>query len=181
MLSRVTRLWTLPPCSGGLQFCHMPHGSGPCLSAQEGSGAITCLATLRGLHALTIKKGLADLPMQQDSRVSKTRLHVTEAPTRRGADGVIMTYKPCGQALQHRAIVHHRAADRSQTWRCSTTLRSCPLAGTVGRGYDSTGQGYARLRPNRTELRYRPLTMWQDRRDGARHASPGPSLPYTDI
>jgi hypothetical protein len=124
MLSRVTRLWTPPPCSGGLQFCHMPHGSGPCLPAQEGSGAITCLATLRGLHALTIKKGLADLPMQQDSRVSKTRLHVTEAPTRRGADGVIMTYKPCGQALQHRAIVHHRAADRSQTWRCSTTLRS---------------------------------------------------------
>jgi hypothetical protein len=77
------RLRTPPPCSGGLQFCHVPHGSGPCLPAREGSSAVTRSVTLRGPRALRIKKGLAGLPMQQDSRVFKTRSHVTEASTRR--------------------------------------------------------------------------------------------------
>jgi hypothetical protein len=73
VLPRVTRLRTPPPYSGGLRFCHMSHGSGPCLPAREGSGAVTCPMTLRGPRVLRIKKGLGGLPMQQGSRV-------TEAP-----------------------------------------------------------------------------------------------------
>jgi hypothetical protein len=45
-LSRVPWLWTLPPCSGGLRCCHVPHGSGPWLPTREGSGASTCLVAL---------------------------------------------------------------------------------------------------------------------------------------
>jgi hypothetical protein len=39
-------LWTLPPGRGGLRHCHVPHASGPCLSAREGSSAATCHMTL---------------------------------------------------------------------------------------------------------------------------------------
>jgi hypothetical protein len=42
VLPRATRLRTSPPCSGGLRCCHVPHGSGPRLSAWEGSGAAMC-------------------------------------------------------------------------------------------------------------------------------------------
>jgi hypothetical protein len=44
MLPRVPWLLTLPPCSGGLRRYHVPRGSGPCLPAQEGSGAAMCPA-----------------------------------------------------------------------------------------------------------------------------------------
>jgi hypothetical protein len=138
MLPRTPRLWTPPPCSGGLLCYHMSHGSGPHLPTQEGSGTTTCHialdhtsllggsdastrhtapdptsllrrapvlsrahdsrsclparegfdsvtypATLRETCILRIKKGLADLPMQQGSHVSKTRPYVTEASARR--------------------------------------------------------------------------------------------------
>jgi hypothetical protein len=45
-LPRAPRLRTPHPCSGGLQFSHMSHGSGPRLPAQEGSGATTCRTAL---------------------------------------------------------------------------------------------------------------------------------------
>jgi hypothetical protein len=64
VLPRVTQLWIPPPCSRRLPYCHMPYGSGPCLPAHEGSGAITCLMTLRGSRTLKIKKGSACLPMR---------------------------------------------------------------------------------------------------------------------
>jgi hypothetical protein len=41
VLPHALRLWTLPPCSRGLQRCHVPHSSGPRLPAREGSGAAT--------------------------------------------------------------------------------------------------------------------------------------------
>jgi hypothetical protein len=45
VLPRVTRLRTPPPSSGGLWCCHLSHGYGPRLAAQEGSGAVTCPTT----------------------------------------------------------------------------------------------------------------------------------------
>jgi hypothetical protein len=42
VLPRVTWFRTLPPCSVGLRCCHVSHGSGPCLLAQEGSSAVMC-------------------------------------------------------------------------------------------------------------------------------------------
>jgi hypothetical protein len=45
VLSRVARLRTPPPCSVGLQCCHVPHGFGPRLPAREGSSAATCHMT----------------------------------------------------------------------------------------------------------------------------------------
>jgi hypothetical protein len=44
VLTRVLRLWWLPPCWGGLQRCHMSCGIGPCLPAGVGSDAATCHA-----------------------------------------------------------------------------------------------------------------------------------------
>jgi hypothetical protein len=46
MLPHVPRLWILPPCSGGLQRCHMSCCSGSCLPTREGTGAATCPATI---------------------------------------------------------------------------------------------------------------------------------------
>jgi hypothetical protein len=45
-LPRVPRLRILPPCSGGLRRCHVSHGTGPYLPAQEGFDAATCPAAL---------------------------------------------------------------------------------------------------------------------------------------
>jgi hypothetical protein len=42
MLPCVSRLWILPPCSGGLRRCHVSRGSRSCLPAREGSVATTC-------------------------------------------------------------------------------------------------------------------------------------------
>jgi hypothetical protein len=80
VLPRVTQLRTLPPYSGGLRCCHVPHGSGPCLPAREGSYAVTCPACLRGMQALRIKKCLAGLPKRLGSHVSKARPQVSEMP-----------------------------------------------------------------------------------------------------
>jgi hypothetical protein len=54
------RLWTPPLHLGGLQRCHMPRGSGPPLTIQEGSGAATSpsapdpASPLRGDLTLTL-------------------------------------------------------------------------------------------------------------------------------
>jgi hypothetical protein len=45
-LPRAPRLRTPHPCSGGLQCCHMSHGSRPRLPAHEDSGATTCRTAL---------------------------------------------------------------------------------------------------------------------------------------
>jgi hypothetical protein len=90
-------------CSGGLRCCHVAHNSGPCLPTQEGSGAAACPMTLdlasllrgEGLRcchmscdpqrvtSLKNKESLSCNGIQQGSHVSKTRLCVTEVPTRR--------------------------------------------------------------------------------------------------
>jgi hypothetical protein len=41
VVSRVSRLQTPPPCSGGLRCCHVSHDFGPRFLAQESSGAAT--------------------------------------------------------------------------------------------------------------------------------------------
>jgi hypothetical protein len=45
VLSRAPRLWALPPYLRGLRRYYVPHGTAPCLPAQECSGAATCPAT----------------------------------------------------------------------------------------------------------------------------------------
>jgi hypothetical protein len=79
-LPRVPRLCILPPCSGGLRRCHMPHSTGLRLLAQEGSNAATCPVALCGSQTSRIKKGLDGLPMRLDSHVFKAYPHVTETP-----------------------------------------------------------------------------------------------------
>jgi hypothetical protein len=56
-------LRTLLPYSGGLWRCHVPRGSEPSLTAQEGSNTATCPTALNGPRASGIKKGLAGLGM----------------------------------------------------------------------------------------------------------------------
>jgi hypothetical protein len=46
ILPCVTWLQTPPPSSRGLRCCHVPRGSGPRLTAQEGSGTATCPAAM---------------------------------------------------------------------------------------------------------------------------------------
>jgi hypothetical protein len=48
VLSRIPRLWTLPPYRGGLRRCHTSCGFGARLPAQEGSSVVTRPAALRG-------------------------------------------------------------------------------------------------------------------------------------
>jgi hypothetical protein len=54
VLPRVTWFRTLPPCSVGLRCCHVSHGSGPCLLAQEGSSAAMCPTALN--HASLLRR-----------------------------------------------------------------------------------------------------------------------------
>jgi hypothetical protein len=70
------------------------YSSGPRFPAKVGSGIATCLMTVCGLRASSIKKGLADLPMRLDSHISKARLRISMEPDTRA----IMAYKTCGQA-----------------------------------------------------------------------------------
>jgi hypothetical protein len=82
-LPRAPWLRTLLPYSGGLRRCHVPRGSGPSLTAREGSNTATCPTALNGPRASGIKKGLAGLGMQLGLRVFKACSRVTEALTRR--------------------------------------------------------------------------------------------------
>jgi hypothetical protein len=79
--------------------CHVPHGSGPCLPARGGSGAVTCPTSLRGSRALRIKKCLAATAYNKACVFSR---HIRTLPRRLQdvqSDDVIMTYKPCRQTL----------------------------------------------------------------------------------
>jgi hypothetical protein len=101
MLPHVTRLRTLPPCLGGLRCYHVPHGSETYLPAREGGGSdvVTYPTTLRGPCALRIKKGLAAMAC---SKAHMFPRHTRVLPRRlqdMRVDDIIMTYKPCGQAL----------------------------------------------------------------------------------
>jgi hypothetical protein len=91
MLPCAPWLWTPPPCSGGLQDYHLPHGSEPHLPTREGSGAATCPVALSWPRASGIKKGLAGLGMQLGSRVPKACSRITKAPS------PDKHYKTCGQ------------------------------------------------------------------------------------
>jgi hypothetical protein len=78
------QLWTLPPYSGGLRCCRMPHDFRPCLLAQ-GEGLRCCHMSCdpQRVTSLKNKESLSCNGIQQGSHVSKTRLCVTEVPTRR--------------------------------------------------------------------------------------------------
>jgi hypothetical protein len=69
-------LRTSHPHQGGLQRYHVSHGTGPHFRAREGSGATTRPAVPCGPCTSSIKKGLASLAMQLDSRVFIARSRV---------------------------------------------------------------------------------------------------------
>jgi hypothetical protein len=125
VLPRVLQLWTSPSDWGGPRCCHMPpwlrtlppcwrelrrrrvfYGSGHRLPTGKGFGVAMHPAVPYRLRASSIKKGLADLPMQLGSRVSKPCAHVPNVPDARAimglqdvqASGTIIACKTCGQA-----------------------------------------------------------------------------------
>jgi hypothetical protein len=87
-LPRVLWLWTPPPVQGGFQCCHVSHRS---------QWAV-------GLRY--VEKGLSNLPMQVDSRVSMTSVHVPKIPDVRAIMGLQDVWagytfnacKTCGRA-----------------------------------------------------------------------------------
>jgi hypothetical protein len=87
-LPRVLWLRTSPPSRGGLQHCHMSNGSGPRLRPEVGSGTAMCPAAPFRLWASSIKKRLADLPMQLGTHVPNTRAHVSKVPDVRAIMGL---------------------------------------------------------------------------------------------
>jgi hypothetical protein len=55
----------------GFDIAMCPAAPNPVIPAREGFGAGTCPVTLRGPHALRIKKSLVGMPIRLGSRVSK--------------------------------------------------------------------------------------------------------------
>jgi hypothetical protein len=95
-----TWLRTLPPCLGGLRCYHVPHGSEPYLPAREGgSNIVTYPTTLRGLQVLRIKKELAAMACSKAHMFPRHARALSRSLQDMRADGIIMTCKPCGQAL----------------------------------------------------------------------------------
>jgi hypothetical protein len=119
----------------------VPTASDPAslLGGGGGSDVVMCPAIFRGSRALSIKKGVV---VTACSKAHVFPRHDRTLPRRLQnvwTYGVIMTYKLCRQALQHRATMHHRAADRSWAWWAEATIRQD--GATLG--YDPTGQSYA--------------------------------------
>jgi hypothetical protein len=102
--SSVLWLRTPPPCWEGLRRRRVSYDFEPCFPAGKGSGAATRIAIPYVPWSSSIKKGLADLPMQIGSYVFKARVHVPKAPDARGimglqnvrAGSVINACKMCG-------------------------------------------------------------------------------------
>jgi hypothetical protein len=109
-------LRTLPPCWRELRCRRVFYGSGHHLPTGKGFGAAMHPAVPYRLRASSIKKGLADLPMQLGSRVSKPCVHVPNVPDARAIMGlqdmwigdVIITCKTCGQGSNNVATVPRR-------------------------------------------------------------------------
>jgi hypothetical protein len=76
------------PLSRGSRPRHVSYGSEPHFSTGKGSGAATHPAVPYGPHTSSIKKGLASLPIQLGSRVSKACTHVPKAPDARAIMGL---------------------------------------------------------------------------------------------
>jgi hypothetical protein len=130
---------TPPQHPEGVWCCHASLGTGPHLTDKEGSSADTCPSALRGLWAIEIKEGLATTSCSEARVVLRhTRMlprHLQDVQ----ADGIIMSCKPCRQALQHHATVHHHSADHSRArWAEATTQQDGAML-----GYDPIGRSYA--------------------------------------
>jgi hypothetical protein len=139
-LSCVQRLRTLHRYLGGVRRCHTSFNTGPCLAVKEGSDADTRPSALDrthlegGLRCCHVSHGSLHRPwaVEINEDITATicsKAHVFSRHARAlprclqdvRAIGVIITYKPCGQTLQHHATVLPRATDPSQSWRYSTT------------------------------------------------------------
>jgi hypothetical protein len=77
MLSRIPRLWILPPCSGVLRHCHGSRGSDYCLPVWEGSDAAMCptdpdpASCSGGLQCCHVSHGIIPhLPAQEGSNAA---------------------------------------------------------------------------------------------------------------
>jgi hypothetical protein len=88
VLSHVLRLQTSLPCWDGLRCYRMSYNSGPRLPAGEGSDAATRYAVPCAPHTSSIKKNLADLPVQLGTCVSKAHMHIFKAPDARAIMGL---------------------------------------------------------------------------------------------
>jgi hypothetical protein len=122
-LTHVLQLWTAP-------------------ASEVGSGADTCPMSHHGPWAVEIKEGFAVAACSEArvfpryARVLLRRLQDVRV------DGVIITRKSCAHALQHRAIVHHQAADRSRArWAKATTRQDGATLQTAHHVARSMGRG----------------------------------------
>jgi hypothetical protein len=96
---------------GPVLTCVLRHRSAP--APVVGSSADTCPMSLRRPWAVEIKEGLVATACSE-ARVFSRHAHMLPRHLQDvWADNVIMTYKPCGQVLQHRTTVHHRADNNS--------------------------------------------------------------------
>jgi hypothetical protein len=104
VLSHVLRLQTSLPYWDGLRCYRMSYNSEPRLPAGEGSNAVTRHAVPCAPHASSIKKSLADLPVQLATCVSKAHMHIFKAPDARAImslqdvriGGALNVCKMCG-------------------------------------------------------------------------------------
>jgi hypothetical protein len=131
-LPRAQRLWTPLAIQEGSGTTMRPLAPDPCLTAKEGSSTdmrpsaldhthlsgglwyYTCPMALHGSWA--IEEGLVATACSQARVFKRHPRALSRCLQDVWADDVIMNYKPYGQALQHRATVHHRADNRSQAW-----------------------------------------------------------------
>jgi hypothetical protein len=84
----------------------MSYGSGSHLPAEVGSGAVTCPTAPCGPRASSIKKSMADLPVQLGTHVSNAHTHISKASDVRAiiglqdvrASSTVNASKACGHA-----------------------------------------------------------------------------------
>jgi hypothetical protein len=102
-MPRALRFQTSHASWGGLQCCHVSYGSGPSLSAEVGSDAATYPTGPYGPRDSSIKKSLADLPVQLGTHAPNAHAHVSKVPHIRvimrlqdvQTDSVVNTCKAC--------------------------------------------------------------------------------------
>jgi hypothetical protein len=139
-LPRVLYLRTSPPNRGGLRRCHVSYGSGPHIPVEVVSGASMCPAGPYGPRVSSINKSIAGLPMQLDTHVPNTRVHVSKAPHVRAimrlqdvqASSVVNTCKACGHAST--MWLQYGYSATAALW----TTRLAPLQCQVTRHHDAT-------------------------------------------
>jgi hypothetical protein len=97
-------LWRDPALTRVLQLQTVP-------TSVVGSSADMCPKGLHGPWA--VEESLAAIVCSEAHVFPRRACSLLRLLLDVWADDIIMTYKPCGQALQHRATMHRRADNRS--------------------------------------------------------------------